>query len=75
MLKVGLKFFFHIRTSRVLFYFHVGQWSVTNPTGKKVYSILFLLQLGSEAVCQKKPDVLRNWSNLTPQFNLLSVSF
>ncbi|KAL5233906.1 hypothetical protein ACI65C_001347 [Semiaphis heraclei] len=54
-----------------------GQWSVTNPTGKKVYSILFLLQLSSEAVCQKKPDVLRNWSNLTnlhdaPQFNLLS---
>ncbi|KAL5233967.1 hypothetical protein ACI65C_001377 [Semiaphis heraclei] len=32
------------------------QWSVTNPTGKKVYSLLFLLQLGSEAVCQKKPD-------------------
>ncbi|XP_022171727.1 eukaryotic translation initiation factor 4 gamma 3-like isoform X2 [Myzus persicae] len=51
-----------------------GQWSVTNPTGKKVYSKLFLMQLGSEAVCQKKPDVLRNWSNITklsstPQFN------
>ncbi|KAL4089885.1 hypothetical protein QTP88_024825 [Uroleucon formosanum] len=51
-----------------------GQWSVTNPTGKKVYSKLFLLQLGSEAVCQKKPDILRNWINLTnfsslPQFN------
>ncbi|XP_008179446.1 eukaryotic translation initiation factor 4 gamma 3 isoform X2 [Acyrthosiphon pisum] len=51
-----------------------GQWSIKNPTGKKVYSKLFLMQLGSEAVCQKKPDILRNWSNLTklsstPQFN------
>eukprot|EP00102_Acyrthosiphon_pisum_P012308 XP_008181407.2 PREDICTED: eukaryotic translation initiation factor 4 gamma 3-like [Acyrthosiphon pisum] len=41
-----------------------GQWSVTNPTGKKVYSKLFLVQLGREAVCQKKPDVLRNWIKL-----------
>jgi len=45
-----------------------------------VYSKLFLLQLGSEAVCQKKPDVLRNWANLTklssaPQFNSLGVRF
>jgi len=44
-----------------------------------VYSKLFLIQLGGEAVCQKKPDVLRNWSNLTksnaPQFNSLGVSF
>ncbi|KAL5235291.1 hypothetical protein ACI65C_002701 [Semiaphis heraclei] len=53
-----------------------GQWSVTNPTGKKVYSKSFLIKLGGEAVCQKKPDVLRNWSNLTksssaPQFNSL----
>ncbi|XP_060860797.1 eukaryotic translation initiation factor 4 gamma 3-like [Metopolophium dirhodum] len=53
-----------------------GQWSVTNPTGNKVYSKLFLIQLGSEAVCQKKPNVLRNWSKLTklssvPQFDSL----
>lgn len=53
-----------------------GQWSVTNPTGKKVYSKAFLLQLGIESVCQKKPDVLNNWSNLikqssTTQFNSL----
>ncbi|KAF0731490.1 eukaryotic translation initiation factor 4 gamma 3-like, partial [Aphis craccivora] len=41
-----------------------GQWSITNPTGKKVYSKAFLLQLGSEAICKKKPDVLSNWSNL-----------
>jgi len=65
----------------VLFDIYIGQWSVTNPTGKKVYSKLFLIQLGSEAVCQKKPDVLRNWANLTtglssaPQFNSLGVSF
>jgi len=44
-----------------------------------VYSKVFLLQLGSEAVCQKKPDVLNNWSNLiklsgTPQFKSLGVS-
>ncbi|XP_029346394.1 uncharacterized protein LOC100574055 isoform X2 [Acyrthosiphon pisum] len=52
-----------------------GQWSVINPTGKKVYSILFLSQLGSEAVCQKKPDVLKNWSTksfIAPQFSSLS---
>jgi len=64
----------------VLFNIYLGQWSVKNPTGKKVYSKSFLLQLGSEAVCQKKPDILRNWSNLTnlsslPQFNSSSVSF
>jgi len=45
-----------------------------------VYSKLFLIQLGSKAVCQKKPDVLRNWSKLTklssvPQFDSLGVSF
>lgn len=56
-----------------------GQWSVTNPTGKKVYSKLFLTQLGSESVCQKKPDVLKGWNNITklsnsPQFNSLGVS-
>lgn len=43
-----------------------------------MYSKVFLLQLGSEAVCQKKPDVLNNWSNLiksgAPQFNSLGVS-
>ncbi|XP_022163596.1 uncharacterized protein LOC111029064 [Myzus persicae] len=44
-----------------------GQWSMNNPTGKKVYSISFLLQLGSEAVCQIKPDVLK-----TRQFSSLS---
>jgi len=43
---------------------------MTNPNGKKVYSLSFLLQLGSEAVCQKIPDVLK-----TPQFKSLSVSF
>ncbi|XP_060849935.1 eukaryotic translation initiation factor 4 gamma 3-like isoform X2 [Rhopalosiphum padi] len=53
-----------------------GQWSITNPSGKKVYSKVFLLQLGSESVCQKKPDVLNNWGNLiklssAPQFNSL----
>ncbi|XP_025201815.1 eukaryotic translation initiation factor 4 gamma 3-like isoform X2 [Melanaphis sacchari] len=40
------------------------QWSITNPIGKKVYSKVFLLALGNEAICQKKPDVLNNWSNL-----------
>jgi len=53
---------------------------VKNPTGKKVYSILFLLQLGSEAVCQKIPDVLKKWRNITnlsnaQQFNSSNVSF
>jgi len=63
--------------SRV-FYIYIGQWSVTNPTGKKVYSILFLSQLGSEAVCQKKPDVLKNWSTklfIASQFSSLNASF
>ena len=62
----------------VLFDIYIGQWSITNPTGKKVYSKLFLMQLGSEAVCQKKPDVLRNWGNLTKlssAFNSLGVSW
>jgi len=62
----------------VLFDIFIGQWSISNPTGKKVYSKLFLMQLGNESVCQKKPDVLRNWSNLTkssvPQFNSSGVS-
>ncbi|XP_060873665.1 uncharacterized protein LOC132947405 isoform X2 [Metopolophium dirhodum] len=52
-----------------------GQWSFTNPTGKKVYSILFLLKVGSEAICQKKPYVLNNWSTksfIAPQFSSLS---
>jgi len=60
------------------FIFYIGQWSFTNPTGKKVYSILFLLKLGGEAICQKKPDVLKNWSTesfIAPQFSSLSVSF
>lgn len=57
----------------------IGQWSITNPTGKKVYSKLFLLQLGIEAVCQKKPDILKTWSNITkssnqPQYNQSGVS-
>lgn len=55
-----------------------GQWSVTNPSGKKVYSKAFLIQLGSESVCQKKPDVLKAWNNITksnsPQFSSLGVS-
>lgn len=53
-----------------------GQWSTSNPAGRKVYSKEFLVKLGSEAVCQKKPDVLRNWGNITkllnsPQFGSL----
>lgn len=67
-------------STKVLFYIYIGQWSVTNPTGKKVYSKLFLIQLGSEAICQNKPDALRNWSKITklsgaPQFNSFGVSF
>ncbi|CAH1732031.1 unnamed protein product [Aphis gossypii] len=55
------------------------QWSITNPTGKKVYSKVFLLQLGSETICQKQPDVLNNWSNLiklsgAPQLKSLGQS-
>lgn len=46
-----------------------GQWSATNPTGKKVYSKSFLIKLGSEAICQKKPDVLANWVMITKLSN------
>lgn len=80
--EIYIFFFLHVYISTmVLFYIYIGQWSVTNPTGKKVYTKSFLIQLGSEAICQKKPDVLRNWSNLTklssgaPQFNSSGVSF
>jgi len=71
----------HFNTNtKFTFYIYIGQWSVSNPTGKKVYSKMFLIKLGSEAVCQNKPDVLRNWSNITklssaPQFNSLGVSY
>ncbi|XP_025411781.1 eukaryotic translation initiation factor 4 gamma 3-like isoform X3 [Sipha flava] len=46
-----------------------GQWSYTNQTGKKVYSKAFLTQLGSETVCQKKPDVLSSWVHITKSLN------
>lgn len=50
-----------------------------NPSGRKVYSKLFLMKLGSESFCQKKPDILKNWSNITksanqPQFSSSGVS-
>lgn len=44
---------------------NLGQWSVENPTGKKVYSKSFLIQLGNEAICHKKPDVLRRFDSIT----------
>ncbi|XP_050535904.1 eukaryotic translation initiation factor 4 gamma 3-like isoform X2 [Daktulosphaira vitifoliae] len=52
------------------------QWSLTNKSGKRVYTRAFLMQLCNETVCQKKPDVLRNWGNITrsanaPQYNVL----
>jgi len=44
-----------------------------------MYSKSFLIKLGSEAVCQKKPDILRTWGSITklsnsPQFSSLGVS-
>jgi hypothetical protein len=52
-----------------MFLFRIGQWSYTNQTGKKVYSKAFLTQLGSETVCQKKPDVLSSWVHITKSLN------
>lgn len=48
---------------------YLGQWSVKNPTGKKVYSKSFLIRLGSEAICQLKPDVLETWGSITKKYN------
>ncbi|XP_050429511.1 eukaryotic translation initiation factor 4 gamma 3-like isoform X2 [Adelges cooleyi] len=45
------------------------QWSATNTSGNRVYSRAFLLQLGSEVVCQKKPDILRSWGHITRSVN------
>lgn len=37
----------------------------SNITGKKIYSKEFMIQIGKKAYCQKKPDVLSNWSIIT----------
>lgn len=49
------------------------------PTEKKMYSKIFLLQLKNKPICQKKPDVLKNWdiivnSSNPQQYELLGIN-
>lgn len=68
----------HICILKIRFYKLLGQWSTINQTGKRIYSKSFLLQLGNESICQKKPDILNSWSNITrlsnqPQYGVSGV--